>query len=233
MFDYVVGDISSSASASASSHAISRVLAERRLSRSVIRIVAHWSQRQAVRILPAHRDVSPRHVDLRAPANGRQKKSPGTLATEEMAAAAADASRTSRKVKRSNSTRSRAKAAQIHARRIVANNRHARFGALHPEPDSDGDGITDEDEREMGLDETNPDTDGDGLRDGIELMVGRHADSRTAPAITSNSTPMATDFDCEEKIVGTNARDPDTDGDGLRDDIEFSSAAPRCPQIHR
>ena len=56
-----------------------------------------------------------------------------------------------------------------------------------PEEDSDGDGLTDEEEEELGSDPTNPDTDGDGVRDGVE----------------ANGT--------------TDALNPDSDGDGLCD----------------
>ena len=58
---------------------------------------------------------------------------------------------------------------------------------IPPPEDSDGDGLTDEEEEELGTDPTNPDTDGDGIRDDVE------AGGTTDPL------------------------NPDTDGDGLCD----------------
>ena len=75
-----------------------------------------------------------------------------------------------------------------------------RFGAEAPahiiltqagDIDSDGDGLTDREEMELGTDPFNPDTDGDGLTDGEEV-----------------------------KIYHTNPLNPDTDGDGLSDGAE-------------
>ncbi len=37
--------------------------------------------------------------------------------------------------------------------------------------DSDGDGLTDEEERELGTDPNSADTDGDGLNDGEEVLL--------------------------------------------------------------
>lgn len=57
--------------------------------------------------------------------------------------------------------------------------------------DSDGDGLSDEDEAKLGTDPKNPDTDGDGLLDGKEV-----------------------------KKYKTNPKDPDTDGGGIKDGVE-------------
>ena len=54
--------------------------------------------------------------------------------------------------------------------------------------DSDGDGLTDDEERALGTDPHNPDTDGDGIGDGDEVH-----------------------------IYGTNPLKSDTDGDGFSD----------------
>jgi hypothetical protein len=56
--------------------------------------------------------------------------------------------------------------------------------------DTDGDGLSDEEEAAIGTDPTNPDTDGDGLSDGVEVALG------------------------------TDPLDPDTDGDGIDDGTE-------------
>lgn len=68
----------------------------------------------------------------------------------------------------------------------AADGAHAAL-LIGPYPDSDGDGLTDAEEEDLGTDPQNPDTDGDGLPDGAELAVG------------------------------TDPRNPDTDGDGHLD----------------
>jgi len=64
------------------------------------------------------------------------------------------------------------------------------------EKDSDGDGLTDKEELEIGTDPNNPDTDGDGLYDGQEVMEYK-----------------------------TDPLDPDTDGGGVKDGIEVLNGA--------
>jgi YD repeat-containing protein len=50
--------------------------------------------------------------------------------------------------------------------------------------DSDGDGLSDEDERRLGTDPFNPDTDGDGYPDGLEVALGSDPlDARSVPDI--------------------------------------------------
>jgi len=62
--------------------------------------------------------------------------------------------------------------------------------------DSDGDGLSDEEETKLGTDPFNPDTDGDGLLDGEEVEQYK-----------------------------TNPRDPDTDGGGIKDGVEVKNGA--------
>jgi len=83
-----------------------------------------------------------------------------------------------------------------------------RFGATpaprivltqHGDLDSDGDGLTDKEEREICNDTFNPDSDGDGLTDGEEVH-----------GLLQNG-----------KLIKTNPLNPDTDGDGLTDGAEI------------
>src|SRR5690606_7927755 len=53
----------------------------------------------------------------------------------------------------------------------------------NPWTDSDGDGLTDEEEIRLGTDPTDPDTDGDGLTDGEEVALG--------------TNPLSKDTDCD------------------------------------
>ena len=84
--------------------------------------------------------------------------------------------------------------------------------------DSDGDGLSDEEEAEIGTDPNNPDTDGDGFSDGEEVRKG------TDP-LDPNSHPMPTPGDSdgdglsdeEEAEIGTDPNNPHTDGDGFSD----------------
>jgi hypothetical protein len=69
--------------------------------------------------------------------------------------------------------------------------------------DTDGDGLTNDEEAEIGSDPNDPDTDGDGLIDG------------------------------EEVFLGTDPIDPDTDGDGTSDlEEEQAGTSPLDPDDH-
>lgn len=80
-------------------------------------------------------------------------------------------------------------------------------------PDSDGDGLSDNREAELGTDPANPDTDDDGLSDGDEVTV-----------YMTNPLELDTDadnfYDGGEVTRGTDPNNPDTDGDGLLDGDE-------------
>lgn len=73
------------------------------------------------------------------------------------------------------------------------------IGSPQPEPDTDGDGLTDAEEIFYGTDPDTADSDGDGLSDGAEVQHG------------------------------TNPLNPDSDGDGVQDDVDPDPARPASP----
>ena len=109
------------------------------------------------------------------------------------------------------------------------------------ERDSDGDGLTDKQELEIGTDPNNPDSDHDGLSDGEEVLrrntdplnPDSDGDGLTdgAEVLEHNTDPLNPDTDNdklndgEEIRIGTDPRNPDTDNDGLIDGDE----SPPCP----
>lgn len=82
--------------------------------------------------------------------------------------------------------------------------------------DTDGDGLTDAREREIGTDPRNPDTDGDGLTDGEEVLK-----YKTDPLDPDTDGDGLSDGD-EVHTHGTDPLNPDTDGDGLSDGDEVN-----------
>jgi hypothetical protein len=128
---------------------------------------------------------------------------------------------------------------------IVAATQTASFNQTQAveegERDSDGDGLTDSHELEIGTDPNNPDTDSDGLSDGEEVLrrntdplnPDSDADLLTdgAEVLDHNTDPLNPDTDNdrlsdgEEIRLGTDPRNPDTDSDGLLDGEE----TPPCP----
>ena len=109
--------------------------------------------------------------------------------------------------------------------------------------DTDGDGLTDEEEADLGTDPNKADTDGDGLKDGAEVDVHRtdplKADTDeggvndgvevangTDPLNKGDDVPPPADTDGDgltdvhEADLGTDPNKADTDGDGLTDGQE-------------
>ncbi|MFI5253696.1 MAG: OmpA family protein [Bacteroidota bacterium] len=80
--------------------------------------------------------------------------------------------------------------------------------------DSDGDGLSDDLERQIGTDPHNPDTDGDGLSDGDEYYK-----YHTNPLDPDTDHDGLNDRE-EIFIYHTDPNNPDTDGDGLTDGDE-------------
>jgi hypothetical protein len=75
--------------------------------------------------------------------------------------------------------------------------------------DSDGDGLTDEEEDDLGTDPFDPDSDDDGLTDGEEVALG------TSPLLPDSDSDGITDGD--EVALGTDPLDADSDDDGIID----------------
>jgi hypothetical protein len=90
----------------------------------------------------------------------------------------------------------------------------ADLGTDPNNPDSDGDGLNDHEEVELGTDPRDSDTDDDGLNDGDEITHG------TDPLNPDTDRDGLTDFD--EMMRGTDPTNPDTDGDGLTDGYEVT-----------
>jgi hypothetical protein len=114
---------------------------------------------------------------------------------------------------------------------------------VQPPGDSDGDGLTDDQEAALGTDPHKADTDGDGLKDGVEVAgnVGS-CKAGTNPLKADTDGDSLSDgaevkgWDLTQKVrtsahkkgkgaaighVSTNPCVADTDGDGLRDDAEL------------
>ena len=82
--------------------------------------------------------------------------------------------------------------------------------------DSDGDGLFNRQEKQIGTDKKNPDTDGDGLKDGEEVNT-YHTDPLKADTAGDGLNDGA-----EVREYKTDPNKADTDGDGLKDGEEIS-----------
>lgn len=92
------------------------------------------------------------------------------------------------------------------------------FGKPAGAADTDGDGLPDAVEEELGTDPAKADTDGDGLNDLDEVLGG--GDPLTADAALDNDGDGLTT--AEEIEAGTNIGNADTDGDGVNDGMEIA-----------
>ena len=84
------------------------------------------------------------------------------------------------------------------------------------ETDYDGDGLTNDRERELGTDPRNPDTDGDGLKDGEEVDY-----YHSNPKNPDTDGDGLTDYDEPMKYKTSNLK-ADTDADGVNDGEELT-----------
>jgi hypothetical protein len=114
---------------------------------------------------------------------------------------------------------------------MVAFNYNVRPGIELIYVDSDGDGLTDDEEVQHGTATGEKDTDGDGLGDYFEVALSSPGhvldplvqDSPCTIPINGIWPDADTDglTDCEEYVKGTNRHLMDTDADGIPDGIEF------------
>jgi len=97
------------------------------------------------------------------------------------------------------------------------------------DPDYDRDGLTNEQEFEIGTDFLDSDSDDDGLLDGFEVDAG--LDPLSADSDTNGTTDDAEDTDgdgltnIEEQALGTDPTVADTDGDGASDADEVTNGS--------
>lgn len=85
-----------------------------------------------------------------------------------------------------------------------------------PNRDTDGDGLTNDQEEELGTDPEIADTDGDGLSDGVEFLK-----TKTDPKAADSDGDGLSDGD-EVNNYKTDPNKADTDGDGLKDSDEIN-----------
>ncbi|MFB6110852.1 MAG: PKD domain-containing protein, partial [Halodesulfurarchaeum sp.] len=97
----------------------------------------------------------------------------------------------------------------------LSDRREAELGTDVGDPDTDADGLSDEREIALGIDPTRADTDGDGLSDARELAVG------TDPTVPDADGDGLLDTR-EVRDAPTDPTVPDTDGDGLADGRELA-----------
>lgn len=114
-------------------------------------------------------------------------------------------------------------------KRLIAMNRNTLSRNSEVLIDSDGDGLSDDEEEALGTDPTLIDSDGDGIGDGVEARMGLKPQytptGDNIDIIRGCNAEQDTDGDrlndCEERVLGTDACITDTDGDGIPDLPEF------------
>ena len=124
---------------------------------------------------------------------------------------------------------------ELTIKRFFAFNRNALARNGQQLVDSDGDGLSDDEENQIGTDPLNPDTDGDGVGDGLERLEGLDPLVDDISSVIKCNPKLDDDADllneCEERVIGTDPYNADTDGDGLSDFVEVRSGTnPLVPE---
>ena len=128
-----------------------------------------------------------------------------------------------------------------HATGFVASNRNAISGSDGLQPDTDGDGLSDAEERRAGTLIHSPDSDeNDGYSDLFEVRFRQNGFDPLDPAIPALPCEVAEDSDgdglndCEEAFLELDPRNPDTDGDRILDGAELRAGIdPTTPDADR
>ncbi|MEA3249783.1 MAG: hypothetical protein U9Q03_05525 [Patescibacteria group bacterium] len=109
----------------------------------------------------------------------------------------------------------------------MTNDEESEAGTDPVSADTDGDGLLDQDELDVfGTDPTNPDTDGDGIMDGAEIVAGTDPTIPESDEQPDETPEPVTDSDGDgladdyENAIGSDPGDPDSDNDGLADGDE-------------
>jgi len=108
------------------------------------------------------------------------------------------------------------------------NTNAARLPSGQLAADSDRDGLSDEEERPLGTDPNRVDTDGDGYGDLFEVRFGASGFDPKVASLPAAPCAAREDLDgdglngCEEALLETRPRAPDSDGDGMLDGLELS-----------
>ena len=115
------------------------------------------------------------------------------------------------------------------AKLLLASNVNAKPGPLGPVVDSDGDGLSDQEEEAGGTDPALADSDLDGISDLVEILVGQPPKVPDTPKACDDLDDPGLDqdldglSDCDEELLGTSPTLVDSDGDGMPDRLEVVS----------
>ncbi|MFT7621867.1 MAG: hypothetical protein ACI9WU_001032 [Myxococcota bacterium] len=108
---------------------------------------------------------------------------------------------------------------------FIVRNINARATPDGPVPDSDGDGLSDAQEADLGTNPIAADTDGDGLGDLVETLTGLDALTPSSPVacqelVVGEDRDQDGLTDCDEVLLGTDPSLVDSDGDAMPDGME-------------